>query len=98
MPRLSSVVKLTPLLAAGMFTSKGADVKLFFSFEEEAERFRKGCDKNNGVTVSYKDGDMHGMPSAITTDPAEVRCSVQQLSPDPVHTFLLSPRPLPART
>ncbi|EGD74063.1 hypothetical protein PTSG_05755 [Salpingoeca rosetta] len=59
-------------VAVGMFTTQGADVNLFFSFEEEARKFRKGCERTGGVTVNTKDGSYKAMPKAISNDPAEV--------------------------
>ncbi|EDQ91335.1 uncharacterized protein MONBRDRAFT_1409, partial [Monosiga brevicollis MX1] len=62
-------------VAAGRLVSgtrwHGADVKLFFSFEDEAKRFREGCERNGGVTVTTKESTYKGMPIAITADPAE---------------------------
>lgn len=53
---------------AGMFAHRGHDVSLFFSFEEEAARFREGCDANDGVTVKYLDTEYKGKP-LVRIDP-----------------------------
>jgi thioredoxin reductase len=34
-------------VAAGMFSKQGADVNLYFSFEEEAQRFREVTKKHH---------------------------------------------------
>jgi len=51
-----------------MFAHRGHDVSLFFSFEEEAARFREGCDANDGVTVKYLDTEYKGKP-LVRIDP-----------------------------
>ncbi|EGD78612.1 hypothetical protein PTSG_01589 [Salpingoeca rosetta] len=58
-------------IAAGMFASRGATVNLFFSFKDEAERFKAACDKAGGVTVTRKDKTYFGQPKVISHDPAE---------------------------
>ena len=60
-------------IAAGMFTHNGADVNLFFSFEEEAQKFRKGCEANNGVEVRSKTGTYKAKPKVISSKAEEVR-------------------------
>ncbi len=49
-------------VAAGMFSDQGANVNLFFSFEDEAKRFREGCERNGGVTVTTKKETYKGVP------------------------------------
>lgn len=58
-------------IAAGMFAKNGADVNLFFSFEEEAAKFKKACDAAGGVTVTTKDGSYTGMPKVISAKAEE---------------------------
>ena len=45
-----------------MFSDQGANVNLFFSFEDEAKRFREGCERNGGVTVTTKKETYKGVP------------------------------------
>ncbi|EDQ92825.1 uncharacterized protein MONBRDRAFT_30783 [Monosiga brevicollis MX1] len=56
-------------IAAGMFAKNGANVNLFFSFEDEAKRFKEACDKAGGVTVTTKTTSYTGQPKVITADP-----------------------------
>jgi len=58
-------------IAAGMYSKNGAEVNLFFSFADEAKRFKESCDKAGGVTVTTKDTAYTGIPKVITADPAE---------------------------
>eukprot|EP00043_Microstomoeca_roanoka_P021353 m.255133 g.255133 ORF g.255133 m.255133 type:complete len:405 (-) comp19135_c0_seq1:258-1472(-) len=58
-------------VAAGMFASRGATVNLYFSFEDEAKRFKEGCDKAGGVTVKRKAKTYFGKPAVISHKPEE---------------------------
>lgn len=58
-------------VAAGMFSDQGANVNLFFSFEDEAKRFREGCERNGGVTVTTKKETYKGVPQVITSNAEE---------------------------
>jgi hypothetical protein len=58
-------------IAAGMFSKNGADVNLFFSFDDEAKRFKAACDKAGGVTVTTKTTSYTGMPKVITASAEE---------------------------
>ena len=58
-------------IAAGMYANNGATVNLFFSFEDEAKRFREACEANGGVDVEAKTGSFKGKPAVITADAAE---------------------------
>eukprot|EP00043_Microstomoeca_roanoka_P012280 m.118361 g.118361 ORF g.118361 m.118361 type:complete len:420 (+) comp15447_c0_seq2:292-1551(+) len=58
-------------VAAGMFAHQGADVNLFFSFEDEAKRFREACDKFDGITVFTKTETYKGKPKVMTASPEE---------------------------
>eukprot|EP00049_Salpingoeca_infusionum_P004883 m.85048 g.85048 ORF g.85048 m.85048 type:complete len:419 (+) comp12772_c0_seq1:297-1553(+) len=59
-------------IAAGMFGQRGDEVRLFFSFADEAAKFRVGCEKNGGVTVTSKTEQYTGQPSIISAEAAEV--------------------------
>eukprot|EP01147_Barroeca_monosierra_P003913 gene3912-6393_t len=58
-------------VAAGMFAHQGATVNLFFSFEDEAKRFREGCKRNGGVTVHTHTETYVGTPNVITSKAEE---------------------------
>eukprot|EP00049_Salpingoeca_infusionum_P005690 m.95314 g.95314 ORF g.95314 m.95314 type:complete len:407 (+) comp13055_c0_seq3:200-1420(+) len=59
-------------IAAGMFGSRGANVSLYFSFEEEAKKFKAACDEAGGVTVVRKEQTYFGTPVAISHRPEDV--------------------------
>lgn len=62
-------------VAAGMYASQGAKVNLFFSFEDEAKRFRDGMEANPkgaGVTVEAKEQTLQGKPNCVSHKPEDV--------------------------
>ena len=52
-------------VAVGMFSDQGADVNMYFSFEEEARKFREACEATAGVTVNAYNGTYKGVPKVF---------------------------------